>query len=109
MRVLLCLLILSVSGAASAEPQAALRHPAPVRPLLDAHFTAQAQREAEASAARQNRFDRHIAERSARAARSICDGCGPAGRSVGTVTPPGVRLDTVEAGSPPDPAEAPLD
>ncbi|GAB6842599.1 hypothetical protein HNR00_004679 [Methylorubrum rhodinum] len=114
MRTLLCLVVLALPSAAAAEPQPVPRERAPVRPLLDERFTEAAQRQAEESAARQNEFDRRIAERSARAARSICSGCGSAGTgSAGRVTPPGTRRanarESAEVGLPHDPAQAPLD
>ncbi len=110
MRPLLCLLALMLPGAALAEPQAVPRERAATRPLLDERFTEAAQKQAEESAARQGAFDRRIAERGARAARSICNGCGGVdGAPVGRVTPPGMRRERAEAGLPLDPAQAPLD
>ncbi len=114
MRPLLCLLALMLPAVAfaepRAEPQTVPRERAPARPLLDERFTEAAQRQAEESAARQSAFDRLIAERGARAARSICIGCGgSAGSPVQRVTPPGMRRESAEAGLPRDPAQAPLD
>jgi hypothetical protein len=68
-------------------------------------------RSAEESMARQAEFDRRIAERSNRAARSICSGCaagGDAGRRGATVTP-GLRNPGQVEVRPADPSRAPLD
>lgn len=112
MRTLLCLLALTLPGAVAAEPRAASQERPPVRPLLDERFTEAAQRQAQDSAARQAEFDRRIAERGARAARSICSGCGGGTGPASRVTPPGIRREggeSAEAGLPRDPAQAPLD
>ena len=113
MRTLLCLLALALPVAALAEPLgeplAAPRERAPVRPLLDERFTEAVQQQAAESAARQTEFDRRITERSVRAARSICSGCGTFRGPAGSVTPPGVRREQAEIGLPRDPAQAPLD
>lgn len=107
---------LTVPVAASAEPPARAElpppraePPGPIRALPDDRFSAAAQRESEESAARQAEFNRRISERSNRAARSICNGCGPGSGSGRTVTPPGTRRERPEAPLPFDPAQAPLD
>lgn len=68
-------------------------------------------RSAEDSMARQAEFDRRIAERSNRAARSICSGCAAgaeASRRGATVTP-GLRNPGQSEVRPADPSQAPLD
>ena len=61
--------------------------------------------------ARQAEFDRRIAERSNRAARSICAGCGagsgPAPRDAAVT--PGLRNPGRNEVRPADPSQAPLD
>lgn len=68
-------------------------------------------RSAEESMARQAEFDRRIAERSNRAARSICSGCGAGGESGsrGAAVTPGLRNPGRIELRPADPSRAPLD
>lgn len=104
----LAVLALAFPVATSAAPPERGEAP-PVRAQPDERFSAAAQREAEESAARQAEFNRRISERSNRAARSICTGCGAGAGSGGSVTPPGMRRARPEAPLPRDPAQAPLD
>ncbi|GJE69874.1 hypothetical protein [Methylorubrum podarium] len=69
------------------------------------------QRRAEESMARQAEFDRRIAERSSRAARSICSGCRPDGGlgPPGVAVTPGLRNPGRDELRPADPSLAPLD
>ena len=96
----LALLALALPGLAFAEPWAQPEGGAD-RPNL--------QRESDESAARQADFDRRIAERSNRAARSICAGCGSASGGRGAGVTPSLRNPGRDEPRPTDPAKAPLD
>ncbi|MGX5774723.1 hypothetical protein [Methylorubrum zatmanii] len=67
------------------------------------------QPDAAESAARQAEFDRQIAERSNRAARSICAGCNAGTGARGTSVTPALRNPGRDEPRPADPAAAPLD
>ncbi|PXW66701.1 hypothetical protein [Methylobacterium sp. B4] len=67
------------------------------------------QRESDDSAARQADFDRRIAQRSNRAARSICAGCGAGSGGRGAGVTPSLRSPGRDEPRPGNPAEAPLD
>ncbi|BAU91936.1 hypothetical protein MPPM_3331 [Methylorubrum populi] len=83
--------------------------PAAVDPSTDASILSH--RSAEESMARQAEFDRRIAERSNRAARSICSGCGAGGDPGprGATVTPGLRNPGRIEVRPADPSQAPLD
>lgn len=61
------------------------------------------------AAARQAEFDRRIAERSNRAARSICAGCGSNSSGQGRTVTPALRNPGRDEPRPADPAAAPTD
>ncbi len=58
---------------------------------------------------RQAAFDRQVAQRSQRAARSICTGCGAGTGARGSAVTPGLRNPIRDEAGPADPAEAPRD
>lgn len=103
----LALLALALSGPALAEPRARPETGAD-RPNLG-RGAPHLQRESDESAARQADFDRRIAERSNRAARSICAGCGSGSGGRGAGVTPGLRNPGRDEPRPANPAEAPLD
>lgn len=81
----------------------------PTRPSQATDSAILTQRSAEESMARQAAFDQRIAERSNRAARSICSGCGAGSGARGTAVTPGLRNPGLDEARPADPAAAPLD
>lgn len=102
---LLPLLILAAPALAGPVEKAGAGHPMPGegRSILSS-------RSNEESLARQVEFDRRIAERSNRAARSICAGCGAGiGAQGGPGVTPSVRNPRRDDTAPADPAEAPAD
>jgi len=105
--VSLALLALALPGLAFAEPRAQPEGSAD-RPNLG-RGAPHLQRESDESAARQADFDRRIADRSNRAARSICAGCGSASGGRGAGVTPSLRNPGRDEPRPANPAEAPLD
>ena len=81
----------------------------PAQPSQATEASILSQRSAEESLARQAAFDRQIAERSHRAARSICSGCGAGSGPRGAAVTPGLRNPGHDEARPADPAAAPLD
>ena len=104
--VSLALLALALPGLAFAEPRA---QPEGVDRQNLGRGAPHLQRESDESAARQADFDRRIAERSNRAARSICAGCGSGSGGRGAGVTPGLRNPGRDEPRPANPAEAPLD
>ncbi|MBB2961021.1 hypothetical protein [Methylobacterium sp. R2-1] len=84
---------------------------APVGAVPSAEPSVLSQRSAEESIARQAEFDRRIADRSNRAARSICSGCGAGAEAAprGATVTPGLRNPGRNEVKPSDPSQAPLD
>lgn len=108
----LALLALALPSLASADPAFAEPRAQPERGADRPNLGRGAphlQRESDDSAARQPDFDRRIAQRSNRAARSICAGCGAGsgGRGAGVTRSP--RSPGRDEPRPANPAEAPLD